>query len=143
MYLATLVSPISMPSLSNSPWIWGAPHSGFSRLILRIRSRTSQATEGRPVRPCRIFQVQNRRNPLRCQEITVEGLTISRADRQSHQTLDRDTQNRRSAAVNFGRFLADRLRTPIWCRRARFFSSSAARARNIEPSVERKADNRI
>jgi hypothetical protein len=25
MYLAKLVSLISMPSLSNSPWIWGAP----------------------------------------------------------------------------------------------------------------------
>ena len=29
MYLLTLVSPTSMPSFSNSPWICGAPHSGF------------------------------------------------------------------------------------------------------------------
>src|SRR6266496_6718733 len=28
MYLATLVCPTSMPSLSSSPWIRGAPHSG-------------------------------------------------------------------------------------------------------------------
>src|SRR4030081_2633476 len=31
MYLATVDWAISMPSLSNSPWIRGAPHSGFSR----------------------------------------------------------------------------------------------------------------
>ena len=41
---------------------------------LRIRSRTSQATAGRPTRPCRIFQVQKRRNPWRRQAITVAGL---------------------------------------------------------------------
>src|SRR6202035_5692124 len=109
MYLATLVSLISMPSFSNSPWMWGEPHSGFSRLILRIRSRTSRETAGRPTRPWRIFQVQKRRNPLRCQAIAVVGLTISSAERQSHQTRERKTQNRRSAAVSFGRFLAERL----------------------------------
>jgi hypothetical protein len=41
MYLPTLVSPMSMPSFSSSPWMRGAPHVGFSRLILRISSRTS------------------------------------------------------------------------------------------------------
>src|SRR5882757_9124964 len=46
--LATLVSPTSMPSLSNSPWMRGAPQSGFSRLILRISWRTSFDTAGRP-----------------------------------------------------------------------------------------------
>src|SRR5262249_12340642 len=30
-----------MPSLSSSPWILGAPRSGFSKLILRTKSRTS------------------------------------------------------------------------------------------------------
>ena len=35
----TLLSPISMPSLRSSPWIRGAPHSRFSRLIFRISSR--------------------------------------------------------------------------------------------------------
>src|SRR3982074_1408922 len=40
MYLATVDWAISMPSLSNSPWIRGAPHSGFSRLICRTRLRT-------------------------------------------------------------------------------------------------------
>src|SRR5262249_20582081 len=51
MYLLTLVSRMLMPSLSNSPWIHGAPHSGFSRLIGRINSRTSCGTAGRPGRP--------------------------------------------------------------------------------------------
>src|SRR6202035_2121260 len=55
MYLPTLVSPTSMPSLSSSPWIRGAPQSGFSRLILRISSRTSSGTFGRPRFPCRTF----------------------------------------------------------------------------------------
>jgi hypothetical protein len=73
----------------------------------------------------------------------VAGWTISIAERQSFQTRHRNTQNTRSVAVSFGRFLADRLRTPIWCRRARFSSSSAARERTIEPSMEKKADNRI
>jgi hypothetical protein len=34
--------------VSSSPWMRGAPQSGFSRLILRISSRTSFGTAGRP-----------------------------------------------------------------------------------------------
>jgi len=56
-----------------------------------------------------IFQVQKSRNPLRCQAIAVAGLTMSSAERQSPQTRERKTQNRRSAAVSFSRFLAERL----------------------------------
>src|SRR6476659_7966898 len=41
IYLATLVCPISMPSLRSSPWIRGAPHSGLARLISRISRRIS------------------------------------------------------------------------------------------------------
>src|SRR5881398_243750 len=33
MYLATVVCPTSMPSLRSSPWIRGAPQSGFAILI--------------------------------------------------------------------------------------------------------------
>src|SRR5260221_9275044 len=40
IYLATLVWPISMPSLSNSPWIRGAPHSGLAMLISRWTTET-------------------------------------------------------------------------------------------------------
>ena len=85
MYLLTLVSPMSMPSLRSSPWIRGAPQSGFSRLIFRISLRTSFDTGGRPRWPRRTFQVQNSRNPLRCQAMTVPGLTMQRAERQSAQ----------------------------------------------------------
>ena len=94
MYLLTLLSLMSRPSLSNSRWMRGAPQPGFSRHILRIRSRTSRAMRGRPRLPRRTFQVQNRRKPARCQATTVSGLTIANAERQplqarrsSHQSL--------------------------------------------------------
>jgi hypothetical protein len=54
----------------------GAPQSGFSRLICRISFRISRDTGGRPGRPRWTFHVQNRRNPLRCQAITVSGFTM-------------------------------------------------------------------
>src|SRR5665647_1609662 len=57
--------------------------SGFSRLIFRISLRTSFDTGGRPRWPRRTFQVQNSRNPLRCQAMTVPGLTMQRAERHS------------------------------------------------------------
>jgi hypothetical protein len=43
-------------------------------------------------------------NPLRCQSITVSGLTITRADRQPVQYRDKRAQRNRSAAVSLGRF---------------------------------------
>ena len=61
----------------------GAPQPGFSLLMRRMRSRTSRGTRGRPGLPLRIFQVQKRRNALRCQAITVRGFTITSAERQS------------------------------------------------------------
>ena len=64
MYLLTLVSPMSIPSFSNSSWIFGAPHSEFSRLIVRISSRTSLGTVGRLVLPCRTFHVQAKAFPM-------------------------------------------------------------------------------
>jgi hypothetical protein len=53
----------------------------------------------------------------------------------SFQNRDKEVDQRSTSVF--------RLRTPIWCRRARCSNSSAARARNIEHSVERRADNRI
>jgi hypothetical protein len=55
---------------------------------LRISFRVSGQTGGRPGWPRRTFQVQNTRNPLRCQSITVSGLTMTRADRQPIQNRD-------------------------------------------------------
>ena len=41
MYLETVDWATSNPSISSSPWIRGAPQSGFSLLIRRMRSRSS------------------------------------------------------------------------------------------------------
>ncbi|MCA6113193.1 hypothetical protein [Bradyrhizobium cenepequi] len=49
MYLATLDCATSNPSLSSSPWMRGAPQSGFSMLIRRISARNSVSICGRPL----------------------------------------------------------------------------------------------
>src|SRR6202043_559381 len=76
MYLATLVCPISMPSLRSSPWIRGAPHRGLAMLISRISLRISGASAGRPPRR-RDFHRQYDLKPARCHLITVSGFTIA------------------------------------------------------------------
>ncbi len=81
MYLATEASEIRIPSLRSSLWILGAPQVELFRLRIRISSRVSLGTLGRPACPCRTFQVQYQRNPRRCQPITVAGFTIRSADR--------------------------------------------------------------
>src|ERR1039457_5257847 len=78
IYLATLVCPISMPSLSNSPWIRGAPHSGLAMLISRTSRRISSGTIGLPPRHLD-FQRQYDLKPPRCQRTMVSGLTIAQA----------------------------------------------------------------
>jgi hypothetical protein len=75
---------------------------------VRMRSRTSRGTGGRPGLPLRIFHVQKRRNALRCQAITVSGFTITSAERQPAHTRDSQTHRSRSGACNCGRFFADR-----------------------------------
>jgi len=45
------------PSMSNSPWMRGAPQVGFSRAIRRMSIRISASIRGRPLR-LRLFQVQ-------------------------------------------------------------------------------------
>jgi hypothetical protein len=61
------------PSFRSSPWMRGAPQSGFARLIFRMRSRASRDTSGLPGLCCLLFQVQYSRNPRRCQAMTVSG----------------------------------------------------------------------
>src|ERR1035437_3384814 len=56
------------------------PQSRFSKLILRIRSRTSLSICGRPPRE-RDFHRQNAAKPLRCQRTIVSGLKIVMASR--------------------------------------------------------------
>jgi len=74
MYLETEALEILMPSLRSSLWILGVPQPTLSRLRVRISSRVSFATHGRPGCPWRTFQVQYQRKPRRCQSITVAGL---------------------------------------------------------------------
>src|SRR5436309_8923840 len=57
MYFDTVACETIRPSFSSSPWILGAPHSGFARLICRIRSRRSLPIAGRPHRR-RLFHAQ-------------------------------------------------------------------------------------
>src|SRR5215471_797169 len=66
MYLLTEDSEIWSPSLRNSLWILGAPQPKLSRLRVRMRSRVSFGTRGRPGCPWRTFQVQYQRKPRRC-----------------------------------------------------------------------------
>src|SRR5260370_41642333 len=80
MYLLTLVSPTSMPSLRSSPWMRGAPQSGLSRLIFRISLRISFDTGGRPGWAPRTFQVQKRRHPLPGHPMTGAGFAIDRTE---------------------------------------------------------------
>src|SRR5260370_1267156 len=140
MYLLTLVSPTSMPSLRSSPWMRGAPQSGFSRLILRISLRISFDTGGRPRWPLRTFQVQNSRNPLRCQAMTVAGLTMRRAERHSAQAPQSQAHKHRSKRFSFG-FFTERCSTPSWWRSARISSCNEARVRKTESEEANNADN--
>src|SRR5215831_3003514 len=64
----------ALSAAHSSSKLFRTRQSGFSRLIRRIRSRTSRETPGRPGFPQRTFHVQKRRKPLRCQPITVSGL---------------------------------------------------------------------
>src|SRR5579864_3474677 len=80
MYLATVVSPTSMPSLSSSPWIRGAPQSGLVKLITRISWRVSREIFGRPPGD-RDFQRQYSRKPPRCHRNTVAGFRMLTAFR--------------------------------------------------------------
>jgi hypothetical protein len=139
-YLLTLVSPTSMPSLRSSPWMRGAPQSGFSRLIFRISLRTSFDTAGRPRGPRRTFQVQNSRNPLRCQAMTVSGLTMQRAECHSAQAPQSQAHRNRSNRFSLG-FLSERCITPSWWRRARISSCNAARVRKTDIMEASAADN--
>ena len=74
------------------------PQRGFSRARRRMRSRTCVGMRDRPGDLLdRHFQVQYRRQAVRCQRMTVSGWTRITADCQRDQSLERNDQNRRSA----------------------------------------------
>jgi hypothetical protein len=73
-------------------------------------ARISGATGGRPVRR-QLFHVQNRRNPLRCQAMTVSGFTITIVVRQPLHTRDSHAQSHPSAFARSRRRSCDRCNT--------------------------------
>ena len=129
MYFATLVWPASMPSLSSSPWMRGAPQSGLARLISRINLRISSGTLGLP--PRRLdFQLQNDRNPARCQRITVSGRTMASASAMPGARRYSPTNTHRSKVPKTNLFGLLRRSTLICCRRTRISASSRTLERN-------------
>ena len=80
------------------------PQSGLSQRIARIKDRTSARMAGSTHFPRRVFHVQNRRNPLRCQSITVAGLTMMELGCQSAQAADnhakKNDQRRSTSAAS-------------------------------------------
>src|SRR5260370_24652604 len=117
-------------SLRSSPWMRGAPQIGLSRLILRIRLRTSFETGGRPRWPRRTFKVQNKRNPLRRHAMTVAGLRCKEPSAIRPRLHKAKAHKHRSNRFSFG-FFTERCSRPRW-RRARISSCkcrSSARER--------------
>ena len=133
--LATGVWPTSIPSLSSSAWILGAPQSGLARLISRIKRRISSGTlfwrwksRSRAGRP-------NSRNPARCQRMIVFGLTIVKASTIRDAIRERVAKTKRSKLKNATRFGDFRCST-LSCRRSvRISASREARDRNSPITV--------
>ena len=73
-------------------------------VICLIRALIWELAEGRPPIFRRDSLVQKSRKPLRCQPMTVSGLTMSKEARHSDQIRDNQTQNRRSFVLITGRF---------------------------------------
>jgi hypothetical protein len=94
--------PGAKPSLSSSPWMRGAPHSGFSALIRRINARRSAAIRGRPPRE-RDFQRQYWRKQAWCHRSRVSGRIIVMALRTEGNHRYSWTKNRRSPFVSWTR----------------------------------------
>src|ERR1035438_1438441 len=65
-------------------------------------------------------------DPIDFMLITVAGLTMTKADRQSLQAPHSHSHRSRSADVSSGRF-TERRSTPSWCRSARFSRWRVAR----------------
>src|SRR5215472_7106985 len=134
MYLATLVCPTSMPSLSSSRWIRGAPpervgnaHVTDQLTYLKRHGRPSAA---RPRLPAPV-----RSESMRCQRITVSGLIIASAARTSGNSRQRPTKITRSVLLKAGLFGPVRRRTLICWRSTRFSTSSANLERNRPTSA--------
>jgi hypothetical protein len=129
MYFSTVDFESSIPTFLSSPRIRGEPYNGFALDIVRIRSRTSLATQGRPGSlPLRLNPAQCFRKRRRCQAPTVSGWTKKTTSRQPDQILASQTQRSRSAGIKRGRRLLRRY-TASWWRRAKISRCIAPRER--------------
>ena len=133
-----LVCPTSIPSLSSSPWIRGAPYNGLAMLISRTNCRISVGTAGRPKRRLD-FQRQNNRKPARCQRTTVSGRTMASASWAFGNRRQAQLRTNLSTAKNGIRFGLPRRKTMICCLSTRTSASSAARDRNRSTTNRRSA----
>src|SRR5215470_14586756 len=136
----TDLSEISIPSLSNSPWMRGAPHSGLACVICLIRALIWELAEGRPPIFRRDSLVQKSRKPLRCQPMTVSGLTMSKEARHSSQIRDNQTQNTRSFVLITDRFWV-RFRMASCCRKARFSRAKLHRPLSVALKKQHSKDS--
>jgi hypothetical protein len=94
----TVRSATSMPSFASSPWIRGAPQSGFAAAMRVTRVLISALTGGRLAVEREESSVQYSRTRRRCHRRTVSGDTMTRACFQPAQTLASATHKRRSLA---------------------------------------------
>lgn len=72
-------SSMTMPSLSSSPWIRGAPQR-FSAAMRIIKSRISLVMRGLPTRRLADLHRHTHRKSRRCYATTVSGSTINKQE---------------------------------------------------------------
>ena len=126
-YFSTVRGETWIPSFSfNSSAMRPCPHVGFSAAISRISFRRSLGRQGLPVGFD--FQRQQIRNPLRCQRMSVSGLTLTSAPRQANHRLRVAISQRVESSARRG------LRWRSWnrasrFRKNRFSATNAARGR--------------
>src|SRR6266571_7126934 len=117
------------------------PHRGFSRDIRAISFLTSVLKRGRPSR-LRDLQLQYRRQPLRCQPITVSGCTILSLRVHPCGQIRRTQTKRIRSRLRRRGFGLRRRSTSSWCRRTRFSSARSWRERQqsirTRSSIKRK-----
>jgi hypothetical protein len=135
MYLATVETATSMPSMASSLRIRGAPQVTFACAILRISFTTSRSSPARPKRPNQLLRLQKRLNARRCQRTTVAGSTIARASLHRGHCFDRIAQKARSHPPSRSRRPRRvRSRTATCWRSARFSRASSRCETAISPS---------
>src|SRR5260370_41734813 len=117
----------------------GAPQSGLLRLIIRIRSRTSFGTLGRPGLPRRILHVQNERKPLRCQATTVSALTIIRGRGLEHRGESAEHDEQASLRRPTEQMKVDQLQIAD---RSEYFGGTVGSSLRSRPSAAIENDKR-